>query len=484
MNRLIVAFLAAFDALLAAAGGLVLALAPLTLLWVFGFGSGADWGALWPVSATLWQFGHLVPVSVALPDDYLAVTGIDPAAAGFTLSLAPLAFAVFTAAFAARSGSRAAAAGEPVTGLVSGVVVFAALATGVALTGELGTVASVELWQAIVLPTAVYAVPALLGAVVGSWRHDIPPLARLRARVARLPHAWALVPDLVGRGTGIAVAGVVGVAGLVLGVTVVVRGPQIVALFQAGNVDLLGAIVLAVSQLMYLPTLLVWAMSFVAGPGIALGEGGAVSPSGTQTGVLPGIPVLGVIPESTSPWMLLLALLPVAVGVLTGWMLRARLARAGLDDALAPRVVVTAGVAALTAGFAALVAACAGGSIGPGRLATTGPEPGAVALAVGAEVLVGAAILLLSPRRAAVSDAAGDPEREPTALAPVFVPAEPVADAVIAPDRADTVPIDDRPAPADDHPSPDEQETAPIVGFERGSGRITPPDADRDRSVD
>ena len=42
----------------------------------------------------------------------------------------------------------------------------------------------------------------------------------------------------------------------------------------------------------------------------------------------------------------------------------------------------------------ALLAAVASGSIGPGRLAEVGPAPGAVALAVGLELLVGAAIAL------------------------------------------------------------------------------------------
>ena len=52
---------------------------------------------------------------------------------------------------------------------------------------------------------------------------------------------------------------------------------------------------------------------------------------------------------------------------------------------------------------AALLAAVASGSIGPGRLAEVGPAPGAVALAVGLELLVGAAIALFGPVRAGAS---------------------------------------------------------------------------------
>jgi len=152
--------------------------------------------------------------------------------------------------------------------------------------------------------------------------------------------------------------------------------------------------------------------------------------------------VLGAVPETTSTFLLLLVLLPVGVGVLAGWVVRSRMVapRPALaepvrvaasdperDAALAallatgapvevapaseydeltdvepfaPRLVVALGIAVATGAVAALLAWAASGSAGPGRLAEVGPAPGAVALAVGLEVLVGAAILILSPLRA------------------------------------------------------------------------------------
>lgn len=511
MNRLIVAFLAALDAVLAAAGGIVLALAPLTLLWVVGFGATADWASLWPASAALWQAGHLVPLAIQLPEDYLLASGIDLGASSFVLSLAPLVFALFTAGFAARSGGRAAAAGTPVTGVATGAVVFSVIATGVALTST-APLLGVELWQAIAFPALVFVVPCLLGAAIGAWRERVEPLASLRARVERLHDGWQMVPDLIVRGTAVALAGLSAIGGVVLALAVLIGGAQIVALFQAGNVDLVGATVIALGQLVYLPTLVVWALSFAAGPGFALGTGTAVSPAGTQLGVVPGIPVLGAVPDSTSTWMLLLVLLPVAVGAATGWVLRSRFAAAGADEEWAPRLTVLGGVSVLTAGIAALLAVCASGSLGPGRLAEVGPDPGALALAVGVEVGVGAAILLLAPRRhddefgdiadaEAVTSVAAHPERFP-ALAGVlaadhfdeprapnaWAPAE-VAPPAPWPSRAadadDTAPIGDAPEPAAaPEPDPAEQATEPIIGFERGSSRPRPPRDETDTPVD
>lgn len=431
MNRLLVALLAAFDALVAAAGGLAIALAPLTLLWVLALGGGADWSALWPASAAVWQFGHLVPLVIHLPGAYLAAAGIDVAAADFTLSLAPLGFAVFTALFAARSGGRAARAGEPLTGAVAGSLVFAAVTATVAFTG--GTpLATVTLWQALLLPALVFAMPCALGAATGAWVGGAGPAGRLRERIESAPGGWGVVPGLLVRGGAIAVAGVIGVGALVLAVAVFLRGGQVVALFEAGNVDAVGATVVALAQLAYLPTLVVWGAAFAAGPGFAVGTGSAVSPSGTQLGVIPGIPVLGAVPDSTSPWLLLLALLPVAVGALMGWMLRSRLvAEHPAAEPYGPRLVLVAGTSALTGAVMALLAACARGAIGPGRLAETGPEPGPFALAVMLEVAVGAAILLLAPRRTSETapsararrEAPAWPEEPPEGSAPRPEPA-------------------------------------------------------------
>jgi hypothetical protein len=468
MNRIIVALLAAVDAILAVAVGLAATLAPLTLLWVFGFGGAADWSAIWPAGVALWQLGNLVPLAVALPPEYLAATGIDGTAASFALSLAPLAFAAFTVIFAARSGVRASRAEAWVTGVASAAIVFAVLATGAALTAQ-NPVARPETWQAILVPVLLFTIPAVLAAVVTEWSEaGTGAVARLRDRIEDAPHGWGDVPAVVARGTAVVVAGLIGLGAAVVAVAVFARAGHVVALFQAGNVDGIGATVLTLAQLAYLPTLAVWGMSFAAGPGFAVGAGTAVSPAATQVGVIPGVPVLGAVPESTTPWLLLLALVPVALGAFAGWIARSRLLRdtsrpgitrsagrmphhvpadrtpvptsattrfdatrtaalegllssratveapmlspdpaplaaagrggGSAEDPIAPRLVAAAAIAVFSAAAAALLALAAAGSIGPGRLATVGPDAGTVALAIGLEVFVGAAILLLSPR--------------------------------------------------------------------------------------
>lgn len=431
MHRFIVAFLAAFDAVIAVTVGLAVVLAMLTVLWIFGASGGADWGTLWPVAVAVWQLGNLVPLHIRLPAEYLAVTGIGEDQASFLLSLAPLAFAAFTMVFAARSGARASGADAWITGVLVGSVVFAGLTTAVAVSART-PVAAVHLWQAVLFPALLFAVPATIGAVVTEWRDaGAGVVARIRDRIEASGGGWGDVPGLTARGGAAALVGLVGAGALVVFAAVVARGSDVVALFQASGVDLVSVIVFALGQLAYLPTLIVWGAAFVAGPGFQIGTATTVAPAGTQLGVVPGIPVLGLVPESTSMWLLLLALVPVGLGAFAGWIARSRLAAlgplagaveppaggaplAGLivrdaaaapaepsHDPVAPRLAIAVGIAVVAAGGSALLAWFASGSLGPGRLAEVGPEPGPVAFAVGVEVLIGASILLLSPRRSA-----------------------------------------------------------------------------------
>ncbi|MDQ0726224.1 DUF6350 family protein [Microbacterium sp. W4I20] len=397
MQRLLVALLAAFDAAIAAAVGLAVLLAPLTLLWTLAFGVTADWGALWPLTGTLWEFGHGVPLEVTIPDALLVSLGIPTDAASFAVSVTPLAFLLFTLLFAARSGARAARAGAWLLGSLSGVVVFSAISAGVALTARLEALQT-PLLPAIVLPPAVYLVGAVCGAVRVAWEDGDGGILDRLHDVIDSREEWSPVPAAIVRGAAFALVGSFGAAALGLAVMIALRGGEMIALFQTAGVDALGLTVMTLGQLVYLPTLIVWALAWFAGPGFAVGVGTAVSPAGTQLGVVPGIPIFGLLPENSSIWMLIVVLIPVAAGAFAGWAVRSRLVWEGTPLRMGQRTVIALGIAAVTAGVAALAAVLASGSIGPGRLAEVGPTVLLFPLVLGGEVLLGAAILLLAPR--------------------------------------------------------------------------------------
>lgn len=400
MNRLLVALLSAVDALVAVAVGLVAALAPLTVMWAFGLGGGADWTALWPAAARVWQLGHAVPVAITLPEDYLAVAGVSESAASFVLSVGPLAFAAFTMIFAARSGARAARAWSWPLGVGAGILVVAVASTVVWATSG-NDIATASAWPAIAYPTLLYGIPAALGAIVVAWREGDDGVVDAARNLLRRYPQWQSVPGAALRGAAIVGVSLAGVGAAVVALAMFLRGGQMVTLFQSSNADLTGAITLALAQLAYLPTLVVWGATYAAGPGFALGTGTAVSPAATNLGVIPGIPVLGAIPEGGAPLLLLLALLVVAAGFVAGWVARRVLRESDSApqdrEPLLPRVVVFAAIVALSAAGAAIAAALSAGAFGPGRLEHVGPDAGAFALAVAIEVAVGAAIGLLAP---------------------------------------------------------------------------------------
>lgn len=410
MQRVLVAALAAVDAIVAAAVGLAAVLAPLTLLWIAVFGGADAWGALWPTTARIWQLGHLVPVHLDLADATEDL-GIPDAGSAFWASLAPLLFAVFTLLFAARSGRRAASSGASLPGFVAGVATTAIASSLVVATSD-NPIATVAPWQAILLPSAIYAAGLVGGITWAAWSEgDGGVIDRIHDVLDDWGPAWREVPALIVTGATVVVVGLVGASALLFAALVALRGGDIIALFERANVDAVGATALTLAQLAYVPTMLGWGVAWFAGPGFALGTGTAVSPSGTSLGVIPGVPIFGVLPESGSGWLLLVVLVPVALGALAGWIARRRYAYDWAFDGdgeelFAPRAAITAGIAVCAGAAASVIAAASAGAMGPGRLADVGPDPGAVALTVGLEALVGAGILLLAPlRRPAVETA-------------------------------------------------------------------------------
>ncbi|ATY09489.1 hypothetical protein CU254_02600 [Amycolatopsis sp. AA4] len=112
-------------------------------------------------------------------------------------------------------------------------------------------------------------------------------------------------------------------------------------------------------SVLYLPNAVVAAMSFVSGPGFSIGSLN-VHLIGYRGGSVPGVPLLGGVPEHAASWWPALLVLPLAVGVLVGWSVRA----VDEDPAARLRVVVVAGA---VVGFGCvLLGTLAGGRLGDG----------------------------------------------------------------------------------------------------------------------
>lgn len=156
-----------------------------------------------------------------------------------------------------------------------------------------------------------------------------------------------------------------------------------------------GAIGVGLVCLLFVPTVAIWATSYLLGPGFAFGTGTRVSLVDVVLGPVPNVPLLAAFPTQPAPGYATFVLgLPVVAGVVLGVFLARRSGDLRVGKLL---------LAALTAGIAAgtvIAVAClaATGPMGTGRLAEIGPQVWLSALAAAGTVTVAAGVGTLATR--------------------------------------------------------------------------------------
>lgn len=211
----------------------------------------------------------------------------------------------------------------------------------------------------------------------------------------RLEGAW--VPDLVRRGVrpGLAGAGaLLAVGAVVVLAALALSWGEVSTISGEVGAAGFGGVVLVLAQLAYLPNVALWALSFLAGPGFQVVEGGAITWSGAEGGLLPMVPVLAALPQPGAfPWFVSLGVLVVvAVGAFVG-------RRALREVARLSRVRTKAAVALSACATAALLVVVldvlAGGAAGQFRLSSVGAPELTLFLALLAELSLGALVVVL-----------------------------------------------------------------------------------------
>ena len=155
----------------------------------------------------------------------------------------------------------------------------------------------------------------------------------------------------------------------------------------------------------YLPTVNVWAMSYLLGPGIMLG-GGVVNPENASPGALPAFPLLSILPSESAALAAYFVLVPILIGIAIYFLIpRERWSAQGDSIAIALsfvvrwREVVTLLVSVgLLSILVWITAAASSGSLGIGYLKFVGPVPTEVAAAAIAVCGLSALLTLVIPR--------------------------------------------------------------------------------------
>lgn len=309
---------------------------------------------------------------------WLAGMGLSPTIGGVVITLLPLGFALVPACTligACRWAADASAVARRGEAVVVAIVAALAFATASAVVASLSRSLAVSGLRAAVTT----GVPALLIALI---------VVMKRAGLIDIRRLPRLVRDSAAA-AGVALAALVAVSSLLLGISVITRFDVITAVFVELDAGWSGAVLLVALSLGYLPVALIWSMAYVLGPGFAVAVGTSLSPfAETSTATLPGFPLLAALPQEPPPGAVMLPVLAVAAGALGGMLMRRR-GLTGLHGAGGAAIVsVFTGV--VMAGLAWL----ASGSLGTTSLATMGPDPvrvgivGAVLIGIGTLVVV------------------------------------------------------------------------------------------------
>ncbi|SKC42300.1 cell division protein PerM [Okibacterium fritillariae] len=419
MNRSQTATLAALETLIAIAIGVAIPLVPLSLLWAIQDGFATDWLVFWRAAVDIWLAGNGVDIRATADAATIAQVGVAQAAQPFFVTIAPLAFALFSVLAAVRIGRRAAETRywqSGVAGSLVAALVLSALLTFSALSEQLRP----SILQGIVLPPLVIAV----GLAIGVIRHRVasapssasgstvsPRASGARSGAAKRSASAGLGERIADRfsdtqlailragftGATAVVAAILAVASVLLALTIFANFGTITTLYESTQLGVTGGIAVTLGQLAFMPNLVIWVASWLVGPGFALGAGTSVSPVNTVVGPLPAFPILGAVPTADLLFGFVGILVPLLAGFFAAMLVRERLTDAA-TPAHANRTLAAGAVAIglISALIFAVLASLSGGAIGPGRLAEVGPNPLWVALFVFIEVTVAALIGMLA----------------------------------------------------------------------------------------
>lgn len=421
MNRPFTALLALIDATLSVAIGLAVPLIPLTLLWLTQFHVAIDFGVFWQTAANVWLLGNGVDLGVTLDPLLAARFGLAGAEVPFVLGIAPLGIALITLFLGRRLGLRLAGTAFRPLGAAVGILTVAALSAGIAASASTDAVRPQGL-QSLVFPALIFAAglaTSLYSRVRGSGAPDSSKTGRIEGWVLDVlsrvtPDARSLAA-LALRGGAAAAAGIVGIAGVLTALMIFGHYGQIISLYESLQTEIVGGIALTIGQLTLVPNLVVWAAAYLVGPGFAVGAGSAVSPLGTQLGLVPALPLFGALPQGTVTLGLVTLIVPIAVGVGIGLLAAPRLvALSGHRSGGVLRLVITGlGIGLVGATILAALAALSAGAMGPGRLAEVGPNAGLIWAYAAGELVVGALVGLTLRSRRLASDAADSDAARP-----------------------------------------------------------------------
>lgn len=355
----------------AAAGGVLVACMAVALTGWFAADEGTHGSTTdaLHIGADVWLVAHRAGIDVG----------------GASLTLTPLLLTVLCAHVCYRMGRWAGMTSEPGESLTLGVATLA-LAAAYALVAIV----------VAVLASAGGATPSPGAAFVGAF-----VLAFVGGGIGLAVGAGTSLPSFVTDDLrSIALAGVMGALLLFASGAALVAVRVGLHLDDAANVvvglntDGPGDAFVTLAAAGVVPNAIMCAVSYILGPGFAVGVGTSVTTGSATIGALPASPILVALPQpGPGPaWAPFLLAVPLVAGVLAGWWSTRAFPCSGYLAAVA-RAAVGGVVGGVLIGIACTLAS---GALGADRMAMIGPDGSdvgvAAALALGLGGAVGAVL--------------------------------------------------------------------------------------------
>ncbi len=407
MNRGLSFAIAALQALIVAAIGIGLTIAPLTLTWLLE----GDGSSSWLVALQVAVFAFLLATGVPVEVTEGKLLGIE--FPDFAINVMPLGLTLLMALMVIRVGYRLSATSALWPAWIGGAISFGAIGLGSSALVNNEAVYVGE-WEPLIIPAVFFGGLLVLSSTLGS-RYEMFVGANgaeakeriwIRAQFANLYTKlhWSLRSVLspaarVGLGVVVTMAAV---SALMLALALGFGWIEVVRLYEGLRVSVLGGVMVTLGQLAILPNLIVYAMAWLAGPGFAIGLGSTVSPFASQLGPMPAFPVFAALPTGGFDRGILFALVPVLAAFVGTLLVRKHVDQIRWEYATRfTASIALAGVSALIAASSAmLLAAMASGSLGPGRFELVGVNVLQFGLVVFLEVLIPtflAALIITKP---------------------------------------------------------------------------------------
>lgn len=374
-------------------------------IWLVEQTAGSNFSSVLQTSALIWFNAHAVPIH------YAASKIGSVAVPAYDFDLIPLGFSILIGWAIYRAGRRLSSdefLGASWFGAILSYSVLAIALTGVASTKKIFVLD----WQAIFIPTAIFATILIIGSVVGAPKYETSGALRDRVagffstRFEKLP--WSIKPLLspaLRAGTAVVLA-LTAVSSIVIAISFAFNWIEVIRLYQSLQLSFLGTLTVSLGQLALLPNAIAFGNTWLFGVGFSIGEGSMVNPMGTELGPMPAIPMLAVVPVGSSSLGILFVIIPLLAAFLATLLVKSHTAELRFNYASATSAALALG---LSIGFVAAVemfilADFSGGSIGPGRMAQVGATPWLVALVTFVEVSIASVLAAFFSARPEAAD--------------------------------------------------------------------------------